>query len=149
MWHAFWLWVYYNAQTVQAACAVAGVLGLAIYAYDTRRLRLAAERQIESTIRPVIVIAIADDKKYYFVNYGPGPALNVRWTYYRIGGNEIKARTAIETGVKYDFGDSFSIIYVDPKLEVEYESTSGKRYVTSATMKEIQDGKIRLGDRLS
>jgi len=57
----------------------AGLIGW--YLYETRKMRKAAERQVEATFRPAVVITHSGqtDRNPHIENIGNGPALEVRW----------------------------------------------------------------------
>jgi hypothetical protein len=63
---------------IQALSAAAGVLGLAIYAFDTRIIRRATLAQSEASRRPFIVPRSLHTAKVDFENAGQGPALSLR-----------------------------------------------------------------------
>jgi hypothetical protein len=100
-----------------------------------------ARAQVEGTIRPVVIIVKKDDRKYYFRNIGPGPALNVEWMYMPSSGDIYsKKLSAVETGCDYDFGDPHSIIFHKDSVRVSYESPSGQRYESTAKFVKTAQG---------
>ncbi len=81
MWRIFWVWVFINAQTIQAVCAVLALFGLFVYAFDTRRIRNATLAQSEASRRPYFTFEANHDLKSGRLtigakNVGEGAALS-------------------------------------------------------------------------
>lgn len=77
----FWVWVFINAQTIQAVCAVLTLFGLFVYAFDTRRIRNATLAQSEASRRPYFTFEANHDLKSGRLtigakNVGEGAALS-------------------------------------------------------------------------
>jgi hypothetical protein len=77
---------YYIAGIASAVIGLLALVGLGIYAYDTRQLRIAAQDQTEATMKPCAVV-VPDpsnggiDGPLLLKNVGVGVALNIRWRY--------------------------------------------------------------------
>jgi hypothetical protein len=71
-------WWNENAGAIQAICAVAGVLGLAIYCVLTHGIRKSTVAQQKATQAPMLMFF---QGKYAWAvkNYGVGPATDVWW----------------------------------------------------------------------
>jgi hypothetical protein len=85
-----WKWLYFNSSTVQAVCAILASAGLAIYAWDTRRIRQATLSQTDASRRPFFELIEEDfratlnspaqlERVLSFRNAGVGIALDVAW----------------------------------------------------------------------
>lgn len=115
-------------QTIVAGVALAGLIA---YCVETFRLRRAAERQIETMTKPVIMVSDEDFPKVRLENLGNGAAFNVR---YKFAASINKATPrlipALPVGKTYEMGDLFYHIGYEKKLSVTYESASGKAYIT-------------------
>ncbi len=77
---------YQIAGIVSATVALVGLIVLWVYAYDTRKLRLVAQQQLEAPITPCVVVTGNPQNKgldgpLRFENLGVGVALNIRWRY--------------------------------------------------------------------
>lgn len=82
---------YYVAGIASFFVAFLGLIGLVVYACDTRKLRVAAQKQLESTIRPCVLLMEDADQPRDFErahliikNVGAGVGLNIRWRYRKI-----------------------------------------------------------------
>jgi hypothetical protein len=77
-----WKWVYCNSPTIQAACAFIGLFVLGVYAWDTRKIRLATLAQSTASRRPFFSIFQDEHTKVWrLINAGSGVALDVTWDY--------------------------------------------------------------------
>lgn len=116
------------AQTVVAGVAL---LGLIVYCVETFRLRRAAERQIETMTKPVIMVSDEDFPKVRLENLGNGAAFNVRYKFAEsINRATPRLIPALPVGKSYEMGDLFYHIGHEQKLSVSYESASGMAYMT-------------------
>ena len=112
-----------------------GLIGLGIYAYDTRQLRLAAQEQMETAMKPCVLI-ISDPQKegvdapLFMTNAGVGVAINIRWRYTGLTEHQWQEFPAL--GPAESMNVSFLIKHVinHGAVECEFESLSGTRYST-------------------
>jgi len=155
--HQVGLWVYYNAQTIQAVAAILAFVGLLVYAWDTRLIRKATLTTTRATLaqgdasrRPYFQPEDWENTKgekafegkdyYQFRNCGAGIALNVRWRFLNQLGSPMKRIGSCAVGqVKYVFvaGErwiEFPEIVEHGGLYLQYEDTSGLTYWTTITI---------------
>lgn len=161
MYHSFWLWVYYNAQTIQAFSAFLGLLGLALYAMDTRRIRIATLAQSDATRRPYFHpedweapknLKNAPEFKlkdyYQFKNCGSGIALEVSWRFLsEIDAPLLPLGSCAVGRVKHIFTADgrwveYSEIESHGGVYLEYKDTAGKRYWTTIEIRRMADNTV-------
>lgn len=161
MYHSFWLWVYYNAPTIQAFSAFMGLLGLAYYARETRRIRIATLAQSDASRRPYFHaedwevpknLQDAEEfegKDYYqFKNCGSGIALEVCWRFLSDSKAPLVPLGSCAVGrVKYIFTSDWRWVEYDEiesheGVYLEYKDTAGKRYWTKITIKRMADNTL-------
>jgi len=158
MWHSFWLWVYINAQTIEAACAVLAFFGLVFYAFDTRQIRYATLAQSNASRRPYFHpedwkdpnnTEVFKGKEYYqFRNCGAGIAVNISWRF--LDDNTaplVPIGSCAVRKVKFLFTiDERWIEYSDIEahggVRLEYEDTAGMRYWTTITLRPMADESV-------
>lgn len=135
---------YYLAGVVSAAVGAVGLVVLSIYAYDTRQLRVAANEQIEATMKPcaLLIPELGNNSTgapLFLKNVGVGVALNVRWRY---------------TGIEHSWqefptlgpGEALRVPFLirdvinNGALECEFESLSGAHYSTLSGFSENTTG---------
>jgi hypothetical protein len=82
---------YYVSGIASFFVALGGLIGLVAYAFDTRRIRIAGQHQLEAAIRPCVLLMEDADQARDFdhsnlilKNVGVGVSLNVRWRYMKI-----------------------------------------------------------------
>ena len=143
MWHNFWLWVYYNSQTIQAFCAFAGISGLAWYAIETRLIRRSTLAQEKATRRPFIVIPDSVLRAEWtavceLTNVAEGPALKITWNYLI---NPLTKNQSLGACAK-----DFVMLMIDEGVLVKaekvrdqgiilrYEDTAGSKYWTEIVL---------------
>jgi hypothetical protein len=131
---------YYIAEIVSAVIALLALVGLIIYAWDTRKLRITNQQQLEATIRPCVllmedadVLRDFDHANLILKNVGAGVALNVRWRYQCIKNSGWVGCPALASG-------DFIRPPVHPRdvldgsgVEVEFSSLSDTRYRATVT----------------
>jgi hypothetical protein len=132
---------YQIAGIVSATVALVGLIVLWVYAYDTRKLRLVAQRQLEAPITPCVVIMGNPqnrglDGPLRFENLGVGVALNIRWRYASssTAWNEVPALSTRET--HHTPVVIRSILNHGKAIICEFESLSGTRYTTTSSIPE-------------
>lgn len=131
---------YYIAGIVSTLIALLALVGLTVYALDTRKLRIAGQQQLEATIRPCVLLMEDADVLRDFEhgnlilkNVGAGVALNVRWRYQRtknsgwIGCPALASSDCIRPQVHpRDVLDGGGV-------EIEFSSLSDTRYRATVT----------------
>jgi hypothetical protein len=131
---------YYVSGIASSFVALGGLIGLAVYAFDTRRLRIAAQQQLETAIRPCVLLmedadALRDFDHANLIlkNAGGGGALNVRWRYKIIADSDWIGCPALAPG-------EFIRPPVHPRdlldgngIECEFTSLSDTRYRATVT----------------
>jgi hypothetical protein len=130
----------YVAQIVSSVIGILGFGALVFYAIDTRKLRLAAQEQVEAAIIPCVLIT-ADPQKLgtegaiKIENIGAGPALNVRWAFWKnLSWNSLPAIEAKKSrSAPFLLKD---ILNNDKVVVCEFESLSGSKYRTFSTIPE-------------
>jgi hypothetical protein len=130
----------YVAQIVTSVIGILGFGALVFYAVDTRRMRIAAQEQVEASIIPCVLIT-ADPQKLgtegaiRIENIGAGPALNIRWAFWKdLTWNSLPALEA-----KKSRSAPFllkEILNNDKAVVCEFESLSGTKYRTFSTIPE-------------
>jgi hypothetical protein len=123
---------YYLAGIFSFFVAVGGLIGLIIYAIDTRKMRVAAQEQIEATVTPCVLVFEDPDNQsvdapLWFRNVGTGVALNIRWRFMGSTGKSLHEFPALASSYqrKATFLKQQVISY--GAVECEFESLSGAR----------------------
>lgn len=125
---------YYIAGIVSAGVATIGLIVLALYAYDTRQLRVATNEQVEATIKPCVVLGpeLGNDSNgapLFIRNVGVGVALNVRWRY-TDDDHPWQEFPALGPGESLRVSFLIRDVINNGAVECEFESLSGTRYST-------------------
>jgi hypothetical protein len=154
--HSLLCWL--DPARVQAVCAVLGVIGLFIYAWDNRRSANYSREQIEEPSIPFVTIDVPTTRskfgagRFVLMNVGKGAALNVFLKGVFLKG-EMPAwprasavpewRNWMPRSLPYGVIaagddaplDDFVIVAIDERktFTIEYQSLSGRRYRTVIT----------------
>jgi hypothetical protein len=126
---------YYASGIASFFVALGGLIGLGWYACETRKLRIAAQQQLEAAIQPCVLLMedadqLRDFENAFLIlkNVGVGVSLNVRWRYRKIANSGWIACPALAPG-------GFIRPPVHPRdvlnwdgVECEFSSFSGTKY---------------------
>jgi hypothetical protein len=130
--------LYYLAGIVSALAAVLGLFGLAYYASETRKLRVAAQDQVQNMLKPCVLL-IRDHSSsrrfnqtpLIFKNLGTGAALNLRW---HLAASETHAWQELPALAPTEICTSHllikDVLNGGGSVECEFESITGERYQT-------------------
>ncbi|MGA8152749.1 MAG: hypothetical protein WB952_17500 [Terriglobales bacterium] len=126
---------------LQTALLVLSAILIGLYLIETRRLRIAAQQQVEASFRPAVV-AVHDgsiEKGPSLVNIGNGPAIEVEWhllnsslkgdfPYLEPG---CKPQELGTNGMKGLYNAGIGGKTEEARIECTYRSLSGWRYSSS------------------
>ena len=126
---------YYIAGIASAVIGFFALIGLAIYAYDTRQLRIAAQDQIEATMKPCAIVVPQPgnesvDTPLFLKNVGVGVALNIRWRYTGKAEHSWQEFSALGPGESRAVSFLIKHVINNGAVECEFESLSSTRYST-------------------
>ena len=126
---------YYTAGIVSAVIGFFGLIGLTVYAIDTRKLRIAAQEQIETAMRPCVLIAESPQNgsvgtPLFMKNVGVGVALNVHWRYTGRPNHTWQESPSLGAGESKPVPFLIRDVINGGAVECEFESLSGACYST-------------------
>jgi hypothetical protein len=132
---------YQIAGIVSATVAFVGLIVLWVYAYDTRKLRLVAQQQLEAPITPCVVVTGNPQNKgldgpLRFENLGVGVALNIGWRYASSPTTWIEVPALSLRDTHHAPFVIRDILNHGKAIICEFDSLSGTRYTTTSSIPE-------------
>ena len=141
---------YYIAGIVTAFTSFLGLVGLVIYAVDTRMLRVSSQEQTEAMIRPCVVF-VEDPKdqsgitenKLLIRNVGIGAAMNIRWRTTRVPDAKWIEVAALAAHEDRKSALSKTTLVFGISVECQFEGMGGIQYTTLSYFSKDTDLDIR------
>ena len=139
IYHFLGHFLYYYSPAIQSVCAVLGLLGLGVYAFDTRAIRNATLAQSDASRRPFLDLIANEfsaigNNAYSVQNNGAGPAISVAWAPAGIPNAALLYLGSLSIRAKADLGGHHSNLDEQGFSEhgnivMVYSDTSGRDYV--------------------
>lgn len=139
IYHALGHFLYYYSPAIQAVCAILALIDLAVYAFDTRAIRVATLAQSDASRRPFLDLITNDfsyigNQAFSLKNNGVGPAISVAWAPVGLEDAALLHVGALSVGAKVDFGGAFNNLDEEGFNEhggvaIVYSDTAGRDYV--------------------